>query len=85
MKENEVKGYRPTKKVVTSYKKFPPVVYGLKGICAIFNISMGTALKYRHTIIKDTCTQNGRVIIVDTRKAFELFGCVEPVNFVSNK
>lgn len=63
-------------------KKLPAVVYGLDGICEIFNISKTTACRYHKGIIKDACTQQGKVIVVDVKKAFELFGCEKPENFI---
>ena len=65
-----------------SDEKFPPVVYGLKGIMGLFHISKSTAWRYRHGIISDACTQKGNVIMVDTRKAFALFGKDNPEDLV---
>lgn len=67
---------------ISSYKKFPPIMYGLNGIMELFNISKSTAWRYRHGIIKDACTQNGNVIIVDVRRALQLFGHDCPDNLV---
>ena len=49
------------------------VVFGLDGICKIFNCKMSSALKLKNTIIKDAVHQNGRTIITDVQKAYELF------------
>lgn len=62
--------------------KFPPIVYGLDGIMDLFSISKSTAWRYRHGIIKDACTQNGNVIVVDVRKAFNLFGIENTDNII---
>jgi len=67
---------------LVSRKKFPSVVYGLQGIMDLFNISKSTAWRYRHGIIKDACTQNGNVIIVDTKKALTLFGVSHPEEII---
>lgn len=67
-----------------SDEKFPQVVYGLKGIMVLFHCSKSTAWRYRHTILFDACSQNGNKIIVDTRKALELFGSVHPERFVES-
>lgn len=67
---------------IVSRKKLPPVVYGLEGIMSIFNISKSTAWRYRHSIIKDACTQNGNVIVVDVKKALGLFGLEDPDRLV---
>jgi len=48
-------------------------VYGLRGICQLFNVSHATAQRYKDTIIKDAVLQQGRKIIVDADKAMELF------------
>lgn len=58
---------------VISDEKLPPLVYGLKGIMEVFQVSKSTAHKYRHGILAAACTQNGKKIIVDTRKALELY------------
>lgn len=49
------------------------VVFGLDGICKIFNCKMSRAQKLKNTIIKDAVHQNGRTIITDVPKAYELF------------
>ena len=49
------------------------VVFGLAGICKIFNCKMSRAQKLKNTIIKDAVHQNGRTIITDVQKAYELF------------
>ena len=48
-------------------------VYGLKGIQELFNVSHGTAQRYKDGIIKDAVFQSGRKIVVDADKAMELF------------
>lgn len=72
------------KKIINeiSNVKFPKVMYGLEGIKQIFNVSTTTAWKYRHGILKDACTQNGRIIVIDTIKALELFGVPDAYKFV---
>lgn len=67
--------------VKTVNEKLPRVVYGLDGICEIFNVSKTTACHYHKNIIKDACTKKGKVIVVDVKKALELFGCTETENF----
>lgn len=52
----------------------PALVYGLDGICKLFNVSRTTAWRMRHGIIKDACTQKGNNIIVNVKLALELFG-----------
>lgn len=49
------------------------VVYGLRGIQNLFNVSHVTAQKYRNGILAEACAQEGRKIIVDVDKAFELY------------
>lgn len=68
---------------IVSRKKLPAVVYGLDGIMSLFNISKSTAWRYRHGIIKDACTQNGNVIVVDVKKAFKLFGVNDTNKLIS--
>lgn len=55
-------------------KPLPPLVYGLNGICELFKCSKTTAWRYYHTVIADACTQRGHKIVVNTKKALELFG-----------
>ncbi len=59
-------------RLVTS-EKLPVVVYGLRGIMELFGVSKATAFKLRHTVLDGACTQNGRLIIVDVKKALKLF------------
>ncbi len=70
---------------IVSRKKLPPVVYGLEGIMGIFNISKSTAWRYRHSVIKDACTQNGNIIVVDVKKALSLFGLENPDSLVTGQ
>lgn len=62
--------------------KLPRLVYGLKGISAIFNVSQSTALKMSKGVISGACSKRGRIILVDTRKALELFGVPNPDDFI---
>lgn len=55
-------------------RTLPPVVYGLKGIMELFNVSKSTAWVYKNTFLADACVQKGRKILVDTKKALELYG-----------
>ncbi len=48
-------------------------VYGLKGICSLFNCSHTTAQKLKDEVIKEAVSQNGRKIIVDADLAIQLF------------
>lgn len=57
-----------------STSTLPALVYGLDGICKLFNVSRTTAWRMRHGIIKDACTQKGNNIIVNVKLALELFG-----------
>ncbi|MBO6249409.1 MAG: DUF3853 family protein [Bacteroidales bacterium] len=59
---------------VVSDKKFPPVMHGLDGICELFGVCKTKAWSLKNTILKDAITQNGRIIIMDTKKALMLFG-----------
>ena len=58
---------------VTISENSKRLVYGLRGIKNLFNVSHATAQRYKDTIIKDAVSQNGRKIIVDVDKALELF------------
>lgn len=49
------------------------LVYGIRGIQELFNVSYKTAHIYKETIIKDAVYQQGRKIVVDADKALELF------------
>ena len=49
------------------------LVYGLRGIRNLFNVSHATAYRYKETILKDAVSQQGRKIVVDVEKALELF------------
>ena len=48
-------------------------VHGLKGIRQLFGVSHATAQRYKDTFLRPAVKQNGRVIVVDVAKAFELF------------
>ena len=68
-----------TEQSIASSKRVPSklagkeIVFGLAGICKIFNCKMSRAQKLKNTIIKDAVHQNGRTIITDVEKAYELF------------
>lgn len=62
--------------------KYPRMLYGLPGIMELFNVCKATAYKYSKGVIKDACTKNGGILIVNTRKALELFGCPNPEDFI---
>lgn len=49
------------------------LVYGLRGIRNLFNVSHATAYRYKETILKDAVSQQGRKIVVDVEKALQLF------------
>lgn len=59
--------------VMTIQEKPKRLVYGLRGIRCLFNVSHATAQRYKDTIIADAVSQQGRKIIVDADKALELF------------
>ncbi len=48
-------------------------VYGIEGICSLFNVRRNTAINYKNTIIKDAVFQRGRKIMVDANKAIQLY------------
>ena len=48
-------------------------VYGLRGICDLFNVSLVTAQKYKNTFLAPAISQRGRKITVDADMAMELF------------
>ena len=48
-------------------------VYGLKGICDLFNCSHSTAQHLKDNVITEAVSQNGRKIIVDAELAVQLF------------
>ena len=58
---------------VTISENSKRLVYGLRGIKNLFNVSHSTAQKYKDTILKDAVMQQGRKIVVDADKALELF------------
>jgi hypothetical protein len=49
------------------------LVYGLRGIKNLFNVSTPTAIRYKETFLKPAIMQQGRKIVVDKGKAIELF------------
>lgn len=67
---------------MVSGKKFDPVLYGLQGIMDLFGVSKTTACRYKNTFLKDAVTQQGNVIVTDTREALRLFGIKNPDGFV---
>lgn len=48
-------------------------VYGLKGICELFDCSHSKAQQLKDEVIKEAVSQNGRKIVVDADLAIELF------------
>lgn len=72
-------------KFVEGKDKFPPVLHGLKGIQSLFNVSKSTAFRYKETILRDAVTQNGKIIVVDTVRALELFGMMYPDHIVKQQ
>ena len=70
MKELFFSDRQPEPVVLSTEKR---LVYGLRGIRTLFNVSHATAFRYKETIIKDAVSQQGRKIVVDVDKALELF------------
>lgn len=48
-------------------------VYGLRGIEELFNVCHTTAQKYKNTFLAPAVKQRGRKIIVDVKRAWELY------------
>lgn len=48
-------------------------IYGLKGIRELFNVSHGTAQRYKNTFLKPAIIQRGRKIMVDADEALQLY------------
>lgn len=48
-------------------------VYGLKGICELFNCAHSTAQRLKDEVIMEAVSQNGRKIVVDAELAIKLF------------
>lgn len=48
-------------------------VYGLKGICELFNCAHSTAQHLKDNVITAAVSQNGRKIVVDAELAVRLF------------
>lgn len=63
-------------------QKFPPVMYGLRGICDMFAVSKATASRYANGILRDAVTKNGNVIVIDTENALRCFGIKNPRTFI---
>lgn len=49
------------------------VVYGLRGIRDLFNVSHATAQRYKNTFLQPAISQRGRKITVDVDMARRLF------------
>ena len=49
------------------------LVYGLRGIRELFNVSHKTAQQYKDSFLRPAVKQNGRKIVVDADLALELF------------
>lgn len=69
----EVLGLSPERRSQQASDKPKEYVFGLDGICRLFNVSRQTAQRYKDTIIADAVIQQGRKIMVDAEKAMELF------------
>ena len=63
-------------------QKFPPVMYGLKGIQLLFDCSKATASRYVNTFLKESVTKNGNKFIIDTFQALKCFGVKDPDRFL---
>lgn len=49
------------------------LVYGIKGICELFQCSKATAHRIKNSgVIKDAITQTGRKIVIDAQLALDL-------------
>lgn len=55
-------------------------VYGLEGICSLFNCRLNKAQELKKGIIKDAVTQHGRKIMVDVDKALALYEAADDKN-----
>jgi hypothetical protein len=75
-----LKAYEETKPEPLQKSNDRRLVYGLKGIRDLFNVSHATAQRYKDTILKDAISQQGRKIIVDVEKALELFNAPKVKN-----
>lgn len=53
---------------------FPPYVYGLAGIMEMFGVCKQTAVTLKKGVLSPAVKQQGKVIVTDTQKAFEVFG-----------
>ena len=62
--------------------KFPPLLYGLDGVMSLFGVSRPKASRLVHGVIEGAVCRNGNLILIDTRKALELFGVEEPERFI---
>lgn len=58
---------------VQSQSKEKHYVYGLKGICDLFNCAHSTAQHLKDNVITEAVSQNGRKIVVDVELALQLF------------
>lgn len=71
--------------VRTDTEKFPPVLYGLKGIMSLFGVSKATACRYKNTILKDAVAQQGKVIVVNTEACLKIWGMANPSSLVNKE
>ena len=62
--------------------KFAPLLYGLDGVMSLFGVSRARASRLVHGIIEGAVSRDGNLILVDTRKALELFGVENPERFI---
>jgi len=61
---------------------FPKLMYSLESIMELFHVSKTTAWRYKNGLLKEACTQRGKIIVVDVCKALELFGVSDAGRFV---
>lgn len=72
----EALGIEPGKEKETQTREEEPqkrLVYGLRGIRELFNVSHATAQKYKNTFLAGAVSQQGQIIVTDVEKALELF------------
>ena len=63
--------------------RLPATLYGLESVCMLFDVKKTTASKYVNSFLADAVSRGkGKKLVIDTRKALELYGIAFPERLV---
>ena len=78
--------YKDKKVDLSRYVKdnrLPATLYGLDGVCKLFDVKKTTASKYVNSFLAGAVSRGkGKKLVIDTKKALELYGVTFPERLV---